>query len=42
MEQDLNLIGLNSRESSSLELDLISYCSYTLLGRDLHLSPETL
>lgn len=26
MEQDLNLISLNSHESSSLELDLFSYC----------------
>lgn len=39
MEQDLNLISLNSHESSALELDLFSYCSsYALLGRDLHLS----
>lgn len=43
MEQDLNLISLNSHESSALELDLFSYCSsYALLGRDLHLSPEKL
>lgn len=40
MEQDLNLIGFNSLEAFSLELDLFSYCSYALLGRDLHQSPE--